>query len=172
MAAFSGKWKVFDARFGKSDQRCVLDLGKTPVQKNFSLTSADCGDDLAAAAGWGIVDKQLALLGSGDLVLARLGGNQRRMTGTTADGRLIILDRADGTVGVLEAAVKASGCYFLGFTDTCAPMEELADPLVANPAGDKKVKVIVNLNARAEARDDASIVGAVPQGPAWPSMPA
>lgn len=164
IAAFSGKWKVFDARFGKDEERCVLDLGKTSVEKNFSLGHAGCGGELASAATWGVVDQQLALIGDSDLVLARLGGNQRRITGTTASGLPVILDRVDGTAGVLDRAVKASGCYFLGFTSKCAPNQELADPLVANPGGDKKVSVIVNLNVRSEARDDAGIVGAVPQG--------
>ncbi|MEP9374474.1 AprI/Inh family metalloprotease inhibitor [Mesorhizobium sp. KR1-2] len=164
VAAFSGKWKVFDARFGKGDERCVLDLGKTSVEQNFSLGSAGCGGELAGAAKWGIVDKQLALLGDGNLVLARLGGNQRRITGTTAGGLPVILDRVDGTVDRLDTAVKTSGCYFLGFTNKCAPKEELGDPLGADSAGSKKINVIVNLNVRAEARDDAGIVGAVPQG--------
>lgn len=164
ITAFSGQWKVFDARFGKGEEGCVLDLGKTSVEQNFSLGNAGCGGELASAAKWGIVDKQLALLGEGDVVLARLGGNQRRMTGTTAGGQPVILDRVDGAVGALDAALKTSGCYFLGFTSKCAPKEELVDPLVANPAGDKKINVIVNLNVRAEARDDADIVGAVPQG--------
>jgi uncharacterized protein YraI len=41
-------------------------------------------------------------------------------------------------------------------------MQELANP-VADPKAAGKVKVIVNLNVRSEARDDATVEGAIPQ---------
>jgi uncharacterized protein YraI len=39
----------------------------------------------------------------------------------------------------------------------------LANPFSSAPDAEKKINVIVNLNVRAEARDDAGIVGVVPE---------
>ncbi|MEP9372552.1 hypothetical protein [Mesorhizobium sp. KR1-2] len=78
----------------------------------------------------------------------------------------------DGTAGVLDTAVKTSGCNLLGFTSKCAPKEELAYPLTANPAGDKKVNVIVNLNVRSEARETPASSARCLRAPAWKWTPA
>lgn len=165
IAAFSGEWKIFDDSFGAGGQQCVLRLKKDKQDTNYQLGMAHCGGELAQVTRWGISDSQLALFDDGGLVLARMGGNQRRMTGTTATGKPIIFDRADapGLATLLQAAVKASGCYFLGFADKCATEAELARPMAADPQGENKIKVVVNLNVRAEARDDANVVGIVPQ---------
>lgn len=166
IAAFAGKWKVFDDSFGAQGNKCELNLDKAGSNGRYALQAANCGGEVASIAQWGIVESQLALLDSGGLVVVRLGGNQRRMTGTTISNKPIIFDRTDtdGLAQLLQAALKASGCYYLGFTDKCAPEAELANPLTANPEGDKKIKIVVNLNVRAEARDDASVVGVVPLG--------
>jgi hypothetical protein len=84
---------------------------------------------------------------------------------TTAAGRPVVFDRA-GAKGLgdqLQAAAKASGCYYLGFTKQCATDADLANPRPAGTQGETKVKVVANLNVRAEARDDAGVVGVVPQ---------
>lgn len=58
---------------------------------------------------------------------------------------------------MLEAAVKAAGCYYSGFTKDCA-----ADAALQKPANENaRVQVLVNLNVRSEARDDAGVVGVV-----------
>ena len=165
VAAFAGNWKVHDDSFAADGDRCALTLEKTAVDRRYGLKSAHCGAELKDVTQWGIVENQLALLDAGGLVLVRLGGNQRRMTGTTVAGKPIVFDRTEGggPADLIQAAVKASGCYYLGFTDKCAPAAELTNPLTANPGGDKKIKIVVNLNVRAEARDDASVVGVVPQ---------
>lgn len=165
VAAFAGNWVVFDKDFGSGGKKCELSLEKSKAGERYALKAANCGGEIKGAAQWGIVENQLALLDGGGLVLVRLGGNQRRMTGTTATDKPIVFDRAegDGLGNLIQAAVKASGCYYLGFTDKCAPESALSDPLEATPAGDKKIKILVNLNVRGEARDDANVVGVVPQ---------
>jgi hypothetical protein len=165
VAAFAGKWVVFDQDFSAGGKKCELSLEKSKVGDRYGLQVANCGGELKGAAQWGIVENQLALLDGGGLVLVRLGGNQRRMTGTTTSDKPVVFDRAEGggLGNLIQAAIKASGCYYLGFTDKCAPESALADPLKAAPTGDKKIKILVNLNVRGEARDDANVVGVAPQ---------
>ena len=59
--------------------------------------------------------------------------------------------------------MKARGCFYLGFSSKCAPEAELANPFSTTPEAQKKVSVVVNLNVRSEARDDAGIIGIIPQ---------
>jgi hypothetical protein len=165
IAAFAGDWKVVDPSFDADGGQCGLVLGKDKDGAGYKLDKSHCGGELAKAARWGIADSQLAFFDGGGAVLARLGGNQRRMTGTTVAGKPVIFDRV-GTKGLgdqLQAAAKASGCYYLGFTKRCAAASDLVNPRPAGTQGETKVKVIANLNVRAEARDDAGIVGVVPQ---------
>lgn len=165
IAAFAGEWTVIDPSFGADGDHCALALGKDKENSGYKLEKAHCGGELAQAARWGIADSQLALFDGDNVVLARMGGNQRRMTGTTASGKPVIFDRNDtkGFANLLQAAVKASGCYYVGFGKQCATDADLANPRPAGTQGETKVKVVVNLNVRAEARDDAGVVGVVPQ---------
>jgi hypothetical protein len=49
-------------------------------------------------------------------------------------------------------------CFYSGFTSKCVDAAQAAPPA---PEG-ASVQVLVNLNVRAEARDDAEVVGVVP----------
>ena len=86
-------------------------------------------------------------------------------SGTTASDKPVVIDRVDslGAGDALTAAVKARGCFYLGFSSKCAPEAELANPFSTTPEAQKKVSVVVNLNVRSEARDDAGIIGIIPQ---------
>ncbi len=66
-----------------------------------------------------------------------------------------------GCSAALKAARKASGCYYLGFTKTCADEAQLAKPTVPAGGTGAQVSVLVNLTVRAQARDDANAVGIV-----------
>lgn len=160
--AFAGKWEIYDQSFASSGLLCLLDLSKTEAGGKYMLEGKNCGGELATAANWGIDSGQLAFLDANGKVLARLGGNQRRISGTTALGKPIVVDRAEGhgIREVIQGAVKKSGCYYLGFTSKCAPNS--ATDAGNEPAG-KKINVIVNLNVRKEARPDAPVVGVIPQ---------
>ena len=96
--------------------------------------------------------------------IAVLGGNQHRISGDSNIGAPIVLDRVGdkGLMDQLEAAHKASGCYYLGFTNTCADDGQLAKPTVPTDGSGAQVNVLVNLTARAQARDDADAIGIVP----------
>jgi hypothetical protein len=165
IAAFAGEWRVYDPGFGADGGQCSLLLKKDKVDAAYTLDKANCGGDLAQSMRWGIADSQLALFDADGKILARMGGNQRRMTGTTTGGKPVVFDRygVKGPAQDLHAAAKAGGCIYVGFTKQCAAEADLAPPTVA-PSGETKVKVIVNLNVRTEARDDAAAVGVVPEG--------
>lgn len=163
--AFSGNWQVYEETFADGGALCAIALAKTGSNGRQDVAKSNCGAELASVDKWGIVDRQLAFLDAGGVATIKLGGNQRRMTGTTASGKSVVFDRVgtNGLAAQLEALVKAAGCVYLGFTDQCAPAAELKDPLKASPSGDRKVQAVVNLTVRAEARDDAEAVGVVPR---------
>lgn len=163
--AFSGNWQVYEEALSSGGALCAIGLSKTGSNGRYEVAKSNCGGELATIDKWGIVDRQLAFLDAGGVATVKLGGNQRRMTGTTASGKSVVFDRvgANGLAAQIEALVKAAGCVYLGFTDQCAPAAELKDPLKANPAGDHKVQAVVNLTVRSEARDDAEPVGVVPR---------
>lgn len=159
--AFAGQWQVVDSHYAAETGPCRIELARGPAtQGRYPLTLQACKAELSLVAGWGISNGQMSLFDAAGAVIARLGGNQRRMSGNSASGVPVILERAGagGAATLLEAAKRASGCVYTGFTDKCAPEEQLSKPQGDAP----KVKVLVNLNIRAEARDDASIVGVVP----------
>ena len=100
----------------------------------------------------------------GSDIVSTLGGNQQRMSGTTAIGAPIILERVEESelVAQIRAARAASGCHYLGFTNNCADDAQLSKPIMAGDGSGARISVLVNLNARVEARDDAAILGVVP----------
>jgi hypothetical protein len=161
VAAFSGDWQVYDDRFSEDGGRCRISLQQQAADGNYALTKDGCAGALAAVSNWGIVDAQMALLNGGDAVVL-LGGNQRRMSGSTAQGEPVILERVGsaGMIDALQAAYRLSGCYYLGFTDDCAPEAAIAKPEPVD--GEIRINVLANLNVRSEARDDAGILGVVP----------
>ncbi|MGB3539434.1 MAG: AprI/Inh family metalloprotease inhibitor [Mesorhizobium sp.] len=163
--AFAGNWEVFDTSFSSGGARCALTLSDKADDGKYALQSRNCGGELSGASKWGIADGQLAVMDAKDGVIAHLGGNQHRISGTTASNKPIVIDRVgdQGLKDVMAAAVKARGCYYLGFSSKCAPESQLANPFSSAPDAEKKINVIVNLNVRAEARDDAGIVGVVPE---------
>lgn len=164
VAAFAGEWRVFDESFAQGAQICRITLGQEAQDGRYKLDKASCGGELAEVAAWGLADGQMALLAAQGEAVVSLGGTQRRMSGTTKSGKPVILERA-GVVGAAEqiqAALRASGCYYLGFSDRCAAEADLGKPAAGSADSPLRIKVIANLNARTEARDDANVIGVVP----------
>lgn len=158
--AFAGDWQIIDSRYSSGAQPCQLSLQRERQQEQYLLEKENCGGDLAGVSGWSIDDGQMSLLDGSGTALARLGGNQRRMSGNTSSGSPVILERvgASSMADALQSARRASGCIYSGFTDKCASEEDLAGPT----AGPGRIEVLVNLNVRAEARADAAIIGVIP----------
>lgn len=167
VAAFAGQWQVYDGLYGDGDQRCSITLSAEAADNDivgdYALATSACKFELAGLSSWRIVEGQLALLNQGEPV-ALLGGNQVRLSGSSGIGAPIILDRISepAFIDPVAAARDQSGCYYLGFTDTCAEDAQLQKPSVASSGASPRVNVLVNLNARTEPRNDAAVLGVVP----------
>lgn len=166
VGAFSGQWQVYDKRLGTGSDTCGLNLsGLAGAGNTRPLQATNCAPPLNAAAAWSIEGNQLVLYDGQNQPLARLGGNQRRITGSATDGTAIVLERAggDGSAAMLQAAYNASGCYFVGYTQGCARPGDLGLP-GPGPDGRIRIELQANLNAHTEPRVDAESIGTVQRG--------
>lgn len=163
VAVLAGQWEVYDDGYAVDGKHCLVTLKDTKVETDYELSTESCGLELGMLTSWRIVDGQLGLVADG-AVIASLGGNQFRMSGNSNIGAPVILDRVGETAAmdrILEA-YKSSGCYYLGFTSTCVDEAQLAKPAVPSDGSPARIGILVNLNVRAEAREDANVVGVVP----------
>ena len=162
--AFSGKWQVYDQQAATGTALCELDFSRTGGAR-LPVKATGCKAPLANVQTWSIEGSQLVLDDAQNAEIIKLGGNQKRITGATSSGLPVILERAggDANAATLQAAYNASGCYYLGYTQTCAPRSELAVP---GPGADGRtqIELQVNLNVHSEPRADANLVGATKQG--------
>ncbi|MFD2648831.1 hypothetical protein ACFSX5_13660 [Devosia albogilva] len=165
VAAFAGDWQVVDDLYGVDGKTCSITLSDEGTDGVYGLTSSNCNLELSGLTGWRITEGQMVLL-AGEQEVAALGGNQGRMSGNSAIGAPIILDRAGDNqlASEVTAALESSGCYYLGFTSVCADDAQLSKPKISNDGSPANISVLVNLNARVEARDDADVLGVVPAG--------
>jgi hypothetical protein len=165
--AFSGRWQTYEQRFAKGASLCTVELsGLAPGSARMGLRPSGCAAPLEAATGWSIEGSQLVLYDAHDKEIARLGGNQKRITGATPAGMPVVLERpgGDGTATTLQGAYNASGCYLLGYSKDCAPRGELGEPQ-PGPDGRLQIQMQANLNAYPEPRaDPANAIGQVQQG--------
>jgi len=162
--AFAGKWQVYDQRLSTGAGKCSLDFGIAASGGAMLLSASNCAAPLGSAVAWLIDGNQLVLDDAQGKPIVRLGGNQKRITGTTEAGLPLIIERpgGDGTGIRLQGAYNVSGCYYLGYSQNCAPESQLARPLTE--AGPAKVHVEVNAALHSEPRSDANTVGTVKQG--------
>jgi hypothetical protein len=162
--AFSGKWQIYDQQAASGTALCELDFASTGSGSKLPVKVMGCRGPLASVQNWSIEGSQLVLADGQNTPVVKLGGNQKRVTGATAGGVPIVLERAggDGNAATLQAAYNAS-CYYLGYTQTCAPRSELAVP-AAGPDGRTQIQLQANLNVHSEPRADADVVGATKQG--------
>jgi hypothetical protein len=163
--AFSGNWQVYEQRLSTTSAGCRLELSGLARGTRLSLATSDCVPPLSSASSWSIEGSQLVLYDAQDRPLVKLGGNQRRVTGTTTTDLPLVLERAggDGTSTKLQALYNAGGCYYLGYTQTCAPRSELAEPAPA-PDGRIQIGLLANLGVHSEPRGDSDLVGTAQRG--------
>ena len=162
-AVFAGDWEIHDDAYAVDGAHCRITLKDETTEGGLALTVTSCGLELGMLTSWRIIDNQLGLVAD-DIVVAALGGSQTRMSGDSNIGAPVIMDRV-GATGLMEAIAKAreaSGCYYLGFTTTCVDEAQLSKPTVPSDGSPARIGVVVNLNVRAEARDDADVLGVVP----------
>lgn len=165
VAVLTGDWNVLDDIYAVDGKTCSVALKDTKIEGGYALELQSCGLEMGMLTSWRIADGQLVLV-AGETVVALLGGNQRRMSGDSNIGAPIIMDRV-GAPSSMDDILKArekSGCYYLGFTSTCVDDAQLAKPAVPSDGSGASIDVLVNLNARVEARDDAAVIGVVPAG--------
>ena len=162
--AFAGQWQVYDRNLSTGAGKCTFDLAATQVGASMVLSTSNCVAPFGAAVGWLIDGSQLVLEDAQGKPIVRLGGNQKRITGTTADGQPIVIERpgGDGTAARLQGAYNMSGCYYVGYSQNCAAAAELVRP--SAQAASVEVHVEVNAALHSEPRADASTVGTVKQG--------
>lgn len=163
--AFSGKWQIYEQRLAAGSGMCKLDLSKNADGAHMALKVTDCATPLASATSWSIEGSQLVLYDAQGKQMVKLGGNQKRVTGTSEDNTPIILERAggDGTAARLQATYNASGCYYLGYTQTCASRAELGEPAPA-PDGRIQINLAANLGVHSEPRGDSAVIGTAKKG--------
>jgi len=161
VAAFAGKWQVYDRGMAEGKPPCQLDLSSAGTDGRLGVAPDGCRAPLADARFWTIDSGQLILSDAQSTVLVKLGGNQKRITGSTTAGLPIILERlgGDGTAALLMAAFNASHCYYVGYGQKCAAQSEV-DP----PAAGQQIQLQVNLSAHSEPRSDADVVGTAKLG--------
>ena len=161
--AFSGEWFVFDPGFRDGNQTCQVTLDTGTKGARFLASTNNCGAALASVATWGILENQLGLFTNEGKPLAKLGGNQLRVTGETLSNNIgLIFERAqgDGNNVQISAALDRYGCFFDGFSNQCTNKADLGKP---EPTADAvpQVKVIVNLNIRSQPRRNSQPIGTV-----------
>lgn len=162
IAAFAGEWTTFEPSLSDG-ARCHIALQQEQIGERYVVSTTNCAGPLAGLGSWGIVDNQLALLDEAGETRIRLGGNQTRMTGNTMDDMAVIFERADTPVQAVNAeAISSGACLYVGYTASCAQAIDLS-MLDENDGKPALARVLVALNARAEARPDAEIVTIVPQ---------
>ena len=160
--AFAGTWQTLDPDYTDGGA-CRVGLNDVPVGNRYGLTTKNCGGLMAGLRGWGIDDNQLALADGQGAVVARLGGNQNRVSGQTADGATVIFERIPDGSDAPASDVVASDCTYFGYTSSCAKESDFARP-AAEPDREMTARVLVKLNARAEARPDAEVLASIPAG--------
>lgn len=167
--ALSGQWIVFDPAYAASSGQCSLML-QTNVQPTGVLQEGlsrpvaqvqNCIAPINAISSWDIEQGQLALYSDTDAVVARLGGNQLRVTGDLTNSfASVVLERATGDPYQrrIGQALEKHRCIFLGYTGDCAAPDDLSAPRTLADGGTvSTVQSLVLLNVREQPRRGANI---------------
>jgi hypothetical protein len=165
VAAFNGAWQTLDPALS-DEGACRVALSTTAAEPGrYMLEATHCGGALVGVSRWGIIDQQLGLLGANDAVLARLGGNQTRMSGDLTGGKTVVFEKVapDAAPASAQAAADAP-CVYYGYTASCARAEDRQTPMQSGVDETARVAVLVDLNAREAARPDASVLATIPAG--------
>jgi hypothetical protein len=160
LTAFAGAWRIYDAAYVNGGP-CTIALSRNPLSDGFEAFGAEqafCGGDLDRVASWAVSNGQLVLQDQSRQTIARLGGNQQRISGEMANGRTVILERT--RPGDPEPVTP--DCLYEGYGDDCAT-NALRAPLDTD-AGPVQAQTLVALNLRDQPRPSAQIVSTVEQG--------
>jgi hypothetical protein len=164
--AFSGEWYVFDQAMRDGDDVCAVTLVEEQIDNKLRAITRNCGMPLATVDRWAIREGRI-FLSTPTAELAVMGGNQFRVTGELNDtGNSLVIERAqgDGNSARIAAALRKHKCYFLGFTQQCAVASDLRVPEVTTADSNAMIETLATLNARAQPRRDAPVLGNIAQG--------
>lgn len=165
VAAFAGEWQTLEPALSEGGACRVTLRDSADGEGRYALEAERCAGALAGVRQWGIVDNQLGLVGADGAILARLGGNQTRMSGDLAAGGSVVFERlASNSAGAAAAVSVGDGCVYYGYTASCARAEDRQVPVRTGVDSTARAAVLVALNARAEARPDAPVVATIPAG--------
>ena len=174
LEAFAGEWVVFDPAYSTSSAPCAMtlsnDLELKGVVEESQLrpvaATRNCVAPLSTVTAWDIEQSQLVLYAQQNEVVARLGGNQGRVTGDIVNSfDSMILERPSGDAhqAVFSQALKQHRCIYLGLSSTCATPEDLSPPVISEDGSAVgSLQVLARLNVRDQPRRDAGVVGTLP----------
>ena len=154
--AFAGQWITFDTAHS-GDGNCTFTFSEAKQGELYPIKPANCLGDVASVAGWRIQNNQLILARADASPLAVVGGNQERLSGSMVSTKApLIIEKYDLAQKIAKAR-KSIGCSYVGYSQTCATPRQFSPPpaTVGAPAS---LKILVNLNARTEPRNNARIV--------------
>lgn len=176
LEAFAGQWVIFDDSFSNSAAPCTIDLTNTielrgvveEAQLRPSATTQNCVVPIDGVSAWDIEGNQLSLYTEQNVLVARLGGNQTRVTGDLETSfRSVVLERSLGDPGNsnFSKALRKHRCIYKGYTADCATKEDLSLPVFSESGGVvASVGVLVDLTVREQPRSTARSVGKLQQG--------
>lgn len=175
LEAFSGEWLVFDPDFSTSAAPCAMTLeidielsGSVLDESQLRPTARprNCVSPLDTVSAWDIDQNQLVLYAQQDVLVARLGGNQNRVTGDVQNSfSTMVLERPTGDPYQVNfsAALKKHRCIYLGYSPTCGTSEDLAEPIMTEEGGVvASLEILVRLNVRDQPRRNSQVVGTLP----------
>ncbi|SNY93694.1 Protease inhibitor Inh [Cohaesibacter sp. ES.047] len=155
--AFKGQWVTYDRSFAADTGLCTLTFSATRKGEIYPISQSNCTGEITSIVGWSIVKNQLVFVDQDNKPLAKVGGNQGRLSGTmTQNNKPVIFENAK-IAKKINAARESISCAYVGYSQICAKPQEFSPPPVS-PGAETPIKILVNLNARVEPRNDAEAV--------------
>ncbi len=153
--AFAGRWITYDRNFA-TEKACELEFASQIKGEIYPIAKKGCSGALATLAGWRIQNNQLVFIAEDNSAIALIGGNQERLSGTILQNKLPIIVERQEIAEKIEKARKSIECSYIGYSQTCASPRDFAPP-AATIGSPSPIQILVNLNARIEPRNNASV---------------
>nr|WP_321456958.1 hypothetical protein [uncultured Cohaesibacter sp.] len=153
--AFAGDWITYDRNF--ADQKsCEFSFSDKNAGEVYPIKQTGCIGALANIIGWRIQNNQLVFISKENSAVALVGGNQERLSGMILQSKLPVIFERKEVAQKIEAARKSIKCSYIGYSQACAEPRDFTPPAatIGNPS---PIQILVNLNARMEPRNNASI---------------
>ena len=153
--AFAGRWITYDRNFSEQ-KSCEMEFASQKAGDLYPIAKQGCRGALAEISGWRIQNNQLVFVSQDNKAVALVGGNQERLSGTILQSKLPVIFERLEVAQKIEKARKSIECSYVGYSQTCASPRDFAPP-AATIGSPSPIQVLVNLNARMEPRNNASV---------------